>query len=270
MTAPVVLDLVQDPQPRPLAPELVLAWDEGRRMVRHPATLLGLVAALWYGVAIAPNGPRDAFDVVTAGMTFFLGLPVYVAANLVASRDRRADSGELLAATPVPAQARVRGLCLAALVPAGLALALTLVGHTLLLETGRYDVVPDAWHLVTAPITVLGAALLGIMVARWLPVPGASALVMVAMIAWNVAWANQVDTYAPLGTYISWARWNETPEWAGYVAGSASWHVAYLLGLCAMAVAGALLPGARSRWRVLVVGGALTALTAVFAQVQLT
>jgi hypothetical protein len=266
----VVLDLVQDAEPRPLSPELVLAAQEGRRMALHPSSLLGLLVCLWYAVAIAPNGPRDAFDVVTAGTTFFLGVPVYFAANLVASRDRRADSGELLAATPVPEQARVRGLILATLVPAGAALALVLLGHTVLLETGRYDPVPDVWHLVTGPVTVLGAALLGVMVARWAPVPGAAALVMVAMVAWNVVWANRVEHWAPLGTYMSWSRWNQTPAWAGYLPGSAGWHVAYLLGLCAMAVAGSLLPGAASRWRVLVVGGALTALTVVLAQVQLT
>lgn len=266
-TAP--LDLVTDDAPRMPAPELVLAWAEGRRMLRHPATLLGLVVALWYGVAIAPNGPRDAFDIATAGLTFFLGVPVYFAANLVASRDRRAHSGELLAAAPVPEQRRVQALCLAALLPAAAAMSLTVLAHTVLLETGSYEVVPGFWHLVTAPVTVLGAALLGIMVARWLPVPGASALVMVAMIAWNVVWSPRIDDLAPLGTYMSWSRWSENSYWAGFLPGSPAWHVGYLLGLCAMAVAGALLPGAASRGRVLAAGAGLTALAAWMAAVQL-
>lgn len=254
------VELLQDTATaRPVPTVLVLAWQEGLRMLRHPSTLLGLAVRLWYAVAIAPNGPRDAFDVLTAGATFFVGVPVYFAANLVASRDRRADADELLAATPVPSQTRVRALCLAALVPAAFAMALTLVGHTLLLETGGYAPVPGFWHLVTAPTSILGAGLLGVMVSRWLPVPDGAALVMVAMVAWNVVWANRVDTYAPLGTYMSWARWGDDPEWHGYLPGSPPWHVAYLLGLCAMAVVGAHLPGA-----------ALTALTVVPATLQLT
>jgi hypothetical protein len=248
---------------------VTLALHEGRRMTLHPFTLAG---AAWGTVVFAllhDNGTRDAFDVVTSAVTFFLGVPVFFAANLVATRDRRARSGELLAGSPVPERARVVALLLGSLLPAVAAVGLVLAGHAFQLARGTYLIEPGLWHLSAGPVTVLGGALLGVMAARWLPLPGAAALVMVAMIAWNVVADTGSDRRKPLGTYLSWARWDSGPDFVGFVPGSPSLHVAYLLGLCAMAACGALLPGAVSRVRVLAVGAVLTAITAVLAAAQL-
>lgn len=266
----VVLDLVQDDVRKPVPAVLVLAAQEGRRMALHPLVLVGVLVSIGYAVRIADNGPTDAFEIVASMITFLVGVPAFFAANLIASRDRRAGSTELLASAPVPAQVRTWALCLGAAVPAGLALALVAVAHAAFQQLGYYEAVPSAWHVVTGPVTVLGGALLGVMVARWLPVPGAAALVMIAMFAYNIALSNGAERNRPLGTFVTWARWTDDPVWAGYFAGSPSWHVAYLLGLCAMAVTGALLPGARRRWLVLLAGAGLTAVTAVLGSVQLT
>lgn len=266
----VVLDLLDEPERRALPPVLVLAAQEGRRMALHPVVLVGLL--LWAGTtALGVNGPRDAFEMVTSAVTWFFGVPVLFAANLTASRDRRAGSTEMLAPAAVPHQVRVQALCLAALVPAAASLAVVLVAHAVQQSLGRYLAVPDAWHLLTGPVSVLGGALLGVMVARWLPVPGAAALVVVGLVAWNVATSNGPAHYQPLGTYVTWALWSDSGAgWAGFMPGSPAWHVGYLLGLSAMAATGALLPGARSRPAVLAVGAALTAVTGVLASVQLT
>lgn len=260
------------PGVRPLPPVLVLAGREGRRIALHPLTLLGL--AFWtVGVVnLSGDGPRDAFEIVNAGMTSFIGVPVYFAANLVASRDRRARSGELLAPHPVTERMRLHALLLAAFVPALAALALVQLTFTVQRSLGHFLVEPTFWHLASGPATVLGAALLGIQVSRWFPVPGAAAVVMVAIFAWNVFTSNSGDRWAPLGTFHTWARWDESGRssvWAGLTPGSPGWHVAYLLGLCAMAATGALLPGAASKRRVLAAGAALTVLTAGFAIAQL-
>ena len=266
----VEIELLQDAAPRPVPPVLVLAWQEGRRMLLHPATLIGLVWGTVVTFLLADNGTRDAFEAVTSAVTFFVGVPAYFAANLVASRDRRASSGELLAAAPVPERTRVTALCLGALVPAAGVLAWVVVGFSVIQALGLFAPEPGPWHLVTGPATVLGGALLGIMVARWAPVPGAAALVMIAMVAWNVVWSNRPEHYGPLGTYVTWAQWGQGPDWAGYMPGSASLHTAYLLGLCAMAAVGAHLPGARRPWLVLLCGGALTAMTVALGAAQLT
>jgi hypothetical protein len=134
-----------------------------------------------------------------------------------------------------------------------------------------YLAVPTVWHLAQGPLTVLGGALLGVMVARSTSVPGVALLVMLAMIAYDV-WlgGDAMIEYQPLATYVAWAAWGNGTEWAGLIPGSAFWHDLYLLGLCAMAACGAFLREAAHRGRVLALGALLTALTAVPALLQLS
>ncbi len=256
--------------PRALPVPLVLGLQEGTRILRHPISLVGAAVMITFVLSVGDNGPADAFDAVSTGSTFFYGVFTYFAANLVSSRDRRAHTGELLAAAPSPATSRVAGLCVGALVPA-LACALFVVAvHGMQLARGLYEVVPGFFHLAMGPLTVLGAALLGIMVGRLASIPGAALLVMVAMFAWNIWTSNDgVGDSGLLGTYVSWAVYTPAPGWAGLYPGSPGWHDAYLLGLCAMAATGAFLREAARPWRVLALGALFTALTVVAAYLQL-
>lgn len=266
MTA-VVLDAGTPSRPLPVP--LALGLQEGWRMVRHPIALVGLTLMTVLVLVVGDNGSRDAFEVVSTGPTFFYGVFTYFAANLVASRDRRARSGELLVATPAAPTARVAGLCVGALVPTAVCVAFVAVVHALNIARGLYVVVPDVWHLAQGPLTVLGGALLGIMVARWTSVPGVALLVMIAMVLYN-AWLSEHDALVqPLGTYVSWALWAAHPHWAGMQPGSPAWHVAYLATLCAMAACGSFLREARRPARVLALGAVLTALMLVPAVAQL-
>lgn len=251
-----------------LAVPVVLARQEARRIVLHPIALLGFGLTTVLTLVVGDDGPRDAFEVPSVGPTFYYGVFVYFAAHLVASRDRRAHSGELLGATPAPATDRIAGLCLAALVPALLCAALVTVVHASQSIRDVYVVAPDVWHLAQGPLTVLGGALLGIMVAQLTRVPGAALLVMVAMIAANL-WISSHEDLRPLGTFVSWVIWGEGKEWAGLYPGSPAWHDAYLLVLCAMAACGAFVRAARHPWRVLGLGAVLTALLVVPALAQL-
>jgi hypothetical protein len=265
--------LAQGAEPRTLPVPVVLGWHEGWRIVRHPIALAGFALMLTVMGAESGSGARAAFELLSTGPTFFYGVFVYFAANLVASRDRRAHSGELLAATPAPATDRVAGLCVAALVPTAVCAAFIAVAHALMtaLDVYGYQAVPTVWHLAQGPLTVLGGALLGIMVARLTKVPGIALLVMLAMVTYDawLAGEGMIDRQ-PLATYVAWAAWGGTSSaWAGLIPGSAAWHDLYLLGLCAMAACGAFLREAQNRWRVLAIGAALTALTAVPAVLQL-
>ena len=271
MTAATVL-LEQGRDVRPLPVPVVLGWQEGWRIARHPVALLGLALMAVVVLTEQGEGARARFELLSTGPTFFYGVFTYFAANLVASRDRRAHTGELLAATPAAATARVSGLCLAALVPAALCAVFVAVGHALLQRADAYGylAVPTVWHLAQGPLTVLGGALLGIMVARLTTLPGIALLVMLAMVAYDV-WLggdSRVE-HQPLATYVAWAAWGTGAEWAGLIPGSAFWHDVYLLGLCAMAACGAYLREAAHRGRVLALGALLTALTAVPAVLQL-
>lgn len=266
----VVLERGEDVRPLPVP--VVLGLQEGLRIVRHPVALIGfalmvVVTALEHDVS-----ERATFELLTTGPTYFYGVLTFFAAHLVASRDRRAHTGELLRATPSEPTTRVAGLCLAALGPAAACTAFVATGDWLLRARGGYGYLaePTVWHLAGGPLTVLGAALLGVMVARLTSVPGAPLLVMVAMIALHV-WLGNADMirYQPLGTYVGWAAWGNGSDWAGLIPGSAFWHDVYLLGLCSMAACGAFLREARRTWLVLGVGASLTALTAVPALLQL-
>ena len=205
------------------------------------------------------DGAREAFDAVTALPTWFYGVAVYFAAHLVASRDRRAHAGEWLAALPSTARARVTALCLAALVPTAVCAVVVAVGHSVLLSTQEYFIPPTSWHLAQAPVTVLGGALLGTMVARWTSVPGVALLVMTSMVLVDAWLNNRPQTVQTLATYVPWTAWPESgTAWAGFIGGSPAWHVAYLLALCGMAASGAFLRGVGATRAALVAGGLFT------------
>ena len=255
--------------PRPLPVPLVLGWQEGWRIVRHPIALVGGLLVVVLTLTIGDNGPRDAFEVPLIGPNFYYGVFVYFAANLVASRDRRAHTGELLAAMTVPGSGRVAGLCVGALVPAVLCGLFVYGVHLMHDARGLYVEAPTSWHLLQAPVTVLGGALLGIMVARLSSVPGTALVVMVAMVAYDV-WLTNLSQEAELfGTFRSWAVWGPGSEWHGVHPGSPFWHDVYLLCLCAMAATGAFLREARSTWRVLWIGAGFTAAAVAAALLQL-
>lgn len=238
-----------------------LAPGEARRLLLHPVFLAGFALNLVLVAVVAGSGPRDAFGSVTMGSTYYSGVFAYFAANLVATRERRSRSGELLAPLPGTAHERTLALCLAALAPALLNTALVLAMHAQLALRDLYLVAPQVGHVVQGPLTVLGGALLGIMVARWGPYPGVAAVVMVAMVAWDV-FASLRPAIAALSTAMNWESYRPGGHWHGLDEGSPTWHAVYLACLCAMAAAGALLATTPHRRRVLAAGAVLTALAA--------
>jgi hypothetical protein len=253
---------------RPWIVPLVLGLQEGRRIVLHPVALLGLVLTVLPIVVVGDNGPRDAFDVFLIGPGSYYGVLVYFAAWFVASRDRRARTGDLLAATPAPPSSRVASLCVAGLVPAAVCAALVLSTHAVNSARDLYVVAPGAGHLAQPVATVLGAALLGVMVARLTRLPGAPLLAIIAMIAVDV-WLSTLRNGALLGTFMTWTVYAPGPQWTSLNPGSPVWHSAYLLALCAMAASGAFLREAARPRRVVAVGAACTAVAVVTAVLQL-
>ena len=222
--------LPSDRTARPLPMALVLGVQEGRRILLHPLSLLAAAFSVLLILTEGNNGPRAAFETVSVGPIMWYGVFVYFAAYLVASRDRRAHSGELLAPLPRAGADRVGALCVAALAPAIACLGFVLLVDQVQAAQNAYVVRPDAWHLLQSPLTVLGGALLGIMVARLTRIPGVALLVMIAMVVVNV-WLNaRPSTLQPLATFVPWAVHGVSMEqWAGFHPGSPAWHDAYLL-----------------------------------------
>ena len=253
----------------PVAREIALA--EGRRIVTSPLVLLGVALFCAMIVVSSGDGPGGGYDGLLTGPTFFIGVFTYFAAHLAASRPMRHRCLDEHASLPAPSIARTVGLCMAAFGPALLAVLLMAAVLTWY-AAGRVDlpVWPSAAELAAGPLTVLGGALLGIMVARWLPFPTAPALVMVAVVAvtvvLNEAWAGR---YALLAPYATFSVYVDDGSWGGHTGGSFAWHAIYLGALCGLAACGALLRDARRPVLPFATGAALGVLTVVAGLAQL-
>lgn len=251
-----------------------LARLETRRILLHPVSLLGWACLLAGLVVSAVNdmGPRHAHEVVDTLMSFYPGVMLILVGNLVATRDHRAGSGEMLAALPVRARGRTLALLAAAVPPALLGLLLLLGAHAVNVHLERYDGKPhpSIGQFLQGPLTLVGAVVLGVMVARWTTARMAVVLVLVALVAANV-WMNaREDNFAYFGPMMGWARWGAYAEaWGGMYAGSPEWRIGYLLGLCTLAALGALLPLVRRPRRVVVAGFAVLGLTALCGALML-
>ena len=240
------------------------------RLLRHPLTLAGFALTAVVMTTFSRNSARDAFSTVSSVPIFYFGVFAFFAANLVASRERRAHSDELLAPVPTSDQRRTAAMLAATVAPAAVVAVLVVTAHVLQLTAHRYQVVPGVWHMSQAPVCVLGAGLLGVAVARWLPVRGASFVVMVALIVWNVWASNRTGDYHSLGLYVDWPVWGVGSRFAGLYPGSPVWHVGYLLALCGLAAVAAMIPGAGKHRHVYIgVGLVLAVLVGVCGTAQL-
>lgn len=239
---------------RPVAPARAvaptLAVVEARRLVRHPVMVGGF--AVWIAIAldtvIRGTHVVGVYETVTGALSFWPGVPAIVAAHMVATRDRRAGSLDLLDTLPGRAQERVRALCLAALAPALLGLVLNVALAGWLLADGAFAQAPGVWHVLQGPLTVLGACLLGIMLGVWAPNLLAPVLTLVALVVFNLA-VSERDPERLFGPAMFWVDWgpHDGTVWVGLHDGSPFGHVLYLLGLCGLAAAAAMLRVSRER-----------------------
>lgn len=235
--------VVAAPPSRSVVP--VLALRESRRLLLHPFTLVGFGIYLVATVAtlLGDEGPRSAFETISLVQAFYPGTMLVLAGAMLATRDLRAGSSEVLGPLPGRAEERVKALLLAAAAPAVVGLVLTLGLHAVHLGLDRYahtpDGVPGPWHILGGPVTLLGATVFGVMVGVWLPGRVSALLGLVALVVYNLAIDSRGE-YQLLGMAVPWARWGLYPDsWAGVVDGSPALHVGYLFALCGMAAAAA-------------------------------
>jgi len=246
---------------RPVAPARALApslaWVEARRLLLHPVMLAGWAFWLFATGDTLIRGATvlGAFELVNGALSFFPGVPAILAAHMVATRDRRAGSLDLLGTLPGRAEERVRALCLASLGPALVGLVLNTAVWAYLLVTDQYGGVPGVWHIAQAPVTILGACLLGIMLGVWAPNLFTPVLALVALVVVNM-WVSERDPHRLFAPAVFWADWGpyDGTVWVGLHTGSVFGHVVYLLGLCGMAAAAALVRVAEQRRTVVALG----------------
>ena len=258
---------------------------EARRMVRHPAYPIGMLyVAVFLVAVITEDKPPPVVNTIFVTLflcMFLVYAPVtIIVANRVAAATYRRRVREVLDGTPVQARERTVGVILGLLrgpVLVGLIAAATLF---ILQQFTSSDlpvtdqVLPRGpLEYLQLPALVLGAGLLGIATARWLPWPGAMPVVVLAV------WLGTIAVYPfSAGTVAEDRAWFALwPVWLAAKEGMLPrqpldrelWHLAYLLGLAGLAGVAALLRVPGRRRPLWITAGALVVLTGVAAWRQL-
>lgn len=222
-----------------------LARIEGRRLVIHPASLAGFgIAAL--GCAIFADASRsDSQGLTEKGWVIYSAFAlladlVMVAANRIATRDRRYGLTEQHDAMPTTPTRRDAGVLVGLVAPLGVTLVALSVVIAYASARGPVPGTEVAILLSVVPLMLtLGA--FGVAVARWAPSPFATPALALGLYFW-----------VPSDPQTAWQ--SLMPLNPGDDARTVGWHVVYLLGLAAVFAA---LAGARSHPRAGAVVGAL-------------
>ncbi len=193
---------------------------EGRRLVRHPAVLVGLAfgAALLINNRLAESNVPTGFEGLRM-LAIPLAVGTFIAANLGALRNRRHGTAELYEAEPLSARHRTAAHLLSVLW--AVAVAVLVAGLTLVtlsvsggLDVGFVDGIrhrtPTIVEVALGPTVVGLFGVVGILMARWIPSVFIPLLAVVAAFpyllieAWTLA-------EGPSGWY--------TPLWSAAVEG---------------------------------------------------
>lgn len=217
-----------------------LARAESRRLLRHPAFLVGVVLTpLMFSAAWSAETSWWRISTGIALALVPLGWATIIATNLLALHPRRAGADELLAAAPAPQPVRSVALLLAA-VPAS-AVAAVLAGGWVLWLGRRPDLAgsPQPLEIAAGVLLVTGSVAVGVAVARWLPHAGFGILAAVATVFLQAR-------FFEVGSW-PWYRPEADPvRFLGFLADPTSvtppafevrpsaWHLVYLAGLVAV------------------------------------
>lgn len=258
---------------------------EARRMLRHPAYLVGLawLALLATNLTIDVIHSRNelwnaVYGITMIGICMLYAPLTVISANRVAAAAFRRRVREPLDVAPVDARQRSIGAILGLLrgpVLVGVAAMVIMSVVAPLTAPKAGDPANGIYgrgvleHL-QVPVLILGAGLLGIALARWVPLPGALPLVVL------ILWEGTAGLYAPadangvvhaptwFAPWITWAAENAGLA-VNHPLGQEMWHLGYLLGLSVLAGVAALLrtPGnRRGLWITAAVAVTVTGLAA--------
>jgi hypothetical protein len=288
MTADLIaIGSTRPPRLRLLSPIIALGRTEAVRVLTSPAILLlvaYLVVMVGFETITATDGSRGfrnraaMAEVMATFCIFLLGPITFVSTHLAATSARRSGSDRLLVATPVDQRRRDLGLCLGVLAgPALFALVLA-AAAAVVAGAGRlvpgidwiWTIGPWRWtDVLQVPAIVLGAGILGVVVARWVVFPGSLVLGFVALIVgtgWMQASAGALALRPWFAPYIA-IRWWSDDAWVLF--GSPTWHLAYLLSLSVLGVCAVALRQRERRGRWLRAGGVAVALVVATGLLQL-
>lgn len=228
-----------------------VAGIEARRLARSPIFLVGVCLAFGVLALMYATNDDPAFvDLLSIPVVpaFFIGLPALVAtARLTRSTEAAVEA---VATAPGTEARRTAALAVACLLPfaaglvfAGVEIALARAGGVAQQEWW-FGTMPDwqVWSILVAlsGVSCLGAALLGVLTGRWLRFPGASAVVVVAVVAVSFGGAMPLayGDSSELRLWVPWAMWHSGTMVDGtqvLFAGNPAFYLGYVLALCALA-----------------------------------
>ncbi len=251
-----------------------MAGIEARRLARSPIFLGGVVLAFGVLTLMFVLNEDPAFvDLLSIPVVpaFFIGLPSLVAtARLTRSTEAAVEA---MGTAPGTEARRTLAVAIACAVPFVAGLLFTAYELVLAQAAGVADqewwfgTMPDwqVWSILLAlsGVACLGAALLGVLVGRWLAFPGASAVAVIAVVAISFGGAMPLayGDSSELRLWVPWAMWHSGSMEDGTTelfAGNPGFYLAYVLCLCAAAVLGAVWHDRTAR-----TGGLRMAMTAV-------
>ena len=220
---------------------VALAGVEVRRLLTHPVVMVLVgIQLLGRGVTFFVEEPLSRPSVAEwlYLLVFVMWAPLnIISANLVATSARRAGAAEVLDSLPVTAAERSGALLLAACGPVLIGTGAAFACWLLMRGLGPTDVqIPAGGELAAAPVTILGAVALAVAGARWLPSRITPFVLLVAVVLW-IANSSTAGPWRRLSAPWLVELSSKDTELEGY---SALWHVAYLLGLCALAAVAAI------------------------------
>lgn len=232
---------------------VALAGREALRLVTSKVWLglLGYVVLVFGVDSIQGTGiwSRAALaELIVYILVLYLGPFTFVASHLVATSARRGGAARSLSAVPLDRRRRDLALCLGVLigmvpVAVGLAGVASWAASGPARQAATELTTPTFALIDIAQVgaIVLGAGVLGVVVARWLPFAGSLLIGFVAMVAVVVIMTSTESIGADLPWFAPYVAIENVTSGPWIAFGSRGWHLGYLvalsvLGTCVAAV----------------------------------